>query len=499
MKRYFYCLSMAVVAWMCMGCEKTGETTGSTKSLSIETTELIFEARGAEAREVTVTAENLEWSFDVSETASEWLHTERNGDVLVVSVDDNHSPEERRGSITVVPEDAGPIKSKIISVVQQASDEKYSLTVHPEKLDFAALDAEPQTVEIITEGTGLTWHSEIEESAREWLAVEEGDGSITVSVQNTSQAPPRVGSIVIVSNMESVMEKTIRVEQAGLPPSLSVNVESIEFSYKETTYKNIVVTAVNTEWSVKAVDEEGVEVTWLKAQKAGSMVRVEPTSVNATLEPRQAYVVITPDAEELEPVRVLVTQTAANEILTTLTDDLDLGMLAGARAVFSPSQVWDQTTTVSSWDLYLWEEGVTFDKKTFLFKGTGGRLVFKLFTEKITFNDDNEYYIPDGTYTVTALAEGEAYAPGQLQYPEVWTAGHPRLPLGAWYTKLENDAYTTDQAPLVVGTLTVTRNGENYEFGLNFEDDLGFKVTGTYSGALDLMISGAPRPEPTVE
>ena len=92
--------------------------------------------------------------------------------------------------------------------------------------------------------------------------------------------------------------------------------------------------------------------------------------------------------------------------------------------------------------------------------GTGARLAITLVSERINFNDDNAYYIPDGTYTVTALAEGETSAPGQLRYPAVSNTGHPKLPIGAWYTKLENDAYTKEQAPLVTGTLTVTRSGE---------------------------------------
>ena len=176
-----------------------------------------------------------------------------------------------------------------------------------------------------------------------------------------------------------------------------------------------------------------------------------------------------------------------------------LGELAGARATLMPKQTWDKVSTFSEWNLYLWEEGVSYKASTGAFVGTGARLAITLVSERINFNDDNAYYIPDGTYTVTALAEGETSAPGQLRYPEVSTTGHPKLPIGAWYTKLENDAYTKEQAPLVTGTLTVTRSGEEYTFVLDFEDDLGYAVTGSYTGAMELSVVGTARPEPTVE
>lgn len=164
-----------------------------------------------------------------------------------------------------------------------------------------------------------------------------------------------------------------------------------------------------------------------------------------------------------------------------------------------PKQTWDKVSTFSEWNLYLWEEGVSYKASTGAFVGTGARLAITLVSERINFNDDNAYYIPDGTYTVTALAEGETSAPGQLRYPAVSNTGHPKLPIGAWYTKLENDAYTKEQAPLVTGTLTVTRSGEEYTFVLDFEDDLGYAVTGSYTGAMELSVVGTARPEPTVE
>lgn len=131
--------------------------------------------------------------------------------------------------MTIAPSEAGPVKSRTVTVVQLASDEKYSLSVNPERLDFAGTDAEPQVVKVVTEGTGLTWHSEVEGDAKEWISVEEGDGTVTVSVKDTSLEGPRSGNILIVPSLDNVAEKVIRVEQAGLPPMFAVDTESIEF------------------------------------------------------------------------------------------------------------------------------------------------------------------------------------------------------------------------------------------------------------------------------
>ena len=50
------------------------------------------------------------------------------------------------------------------------------------------------------------------------------------------------------------------------------------------------------------------------------------------------------------------------------------------------------------------------------FTGTGDKLCVYLYTEPIQQNDDNEYYLPDGTYTVAATKDDTAYEfqPGDI-------------------------------------------------------------------------------------
>ena len=58
------------------------------------------------------------------------------------------------------------------------------------------------------------------------------------------------------------------------------------------------------------------------------------------------------------------------------------------------------------------------------------------------------------------------------------------FPTGTTYTRLENGTYTVN-APLVSGTMTVSRSGDTYTLQFDFKDDQGYTVTGTYEGPLN--------------
>ncbi|WP_154818432.1 MULTISPECIES: hypothetical protein [Rikenellaceae] len=52
---------------------------------------------------------------------------------------------------------------------------------------------------------------------------------------------------------------------------------------------------------------------------------------------------------------------------------------------------------------------------------------------------------------------------------------------------MENDTVTGD-ACITGGTITVTRNGEEYDIAFDFTSDAGYKVTGSFEGILDLHV-----------
>ena len=139
------------------------------------------------------------------------------------------------------------------------------------------------------------------------------------------------------------------------------------------------------------------------------------------------------------------------------------------------------------WELRFMSEGLTFENSKGAYFGTGDRLTIEMATEPIWVNDDREYYLPEGTYTVRpnfSYDTTEALEPGISA--GAFGYSHPTFPNGTWYVRIEDDAYPGDQAAISEGTMTVSRTGEEYVITFEFVSDAGFAVTGTYEGTLEL-------------
>ena len=139
------------------------------------------------------------------------------------------------------------------------------------------------------------------------------------------------------------------------------------------------------------------------------------------------------------------------------------------------------------WDLRFMSEDVSYENSKGAFFGTGDRLTVDLVSEPIWVNDDAEYYLPDGTYTVVANfnSDENLRVPGSVS-AGAFTFSHPRFTNGTWYVRIEDDAYPGGQAAITEGTMTVSRTGEEYVITFEFVSDAGFAVTGTYEGTLEL-------------
>lgn len=113
----------------------------------------------------------------------------------------------------------------------------------------------------------------------------------------------------------------------------------------------------------------------------------------------------------------------------------------------------------------------------------------------IYFNDDNEYWLPEGTYRVVM----EDIYDENSREPFTVLAGSESNsvinPNGSWYYRLVEDEYV-GSAPIVEGTVTVARNGEAYTLTFDFVDDAGYRITGTRTGALELKVASTPTPQP---
>ena len=141
---------------------------------------------------------------------------------------DNPQAEQRTASLTVNAAGGSGIKvkDKTVTIVQQPSDTPvvYSITVEPASLTFEAEGAATQKVTVMTEGEGLTWRTEVDEAARGWLTVTEGEGQFAVAVSDNPDTVERAGNITVIPSEESASPKVVRVVQKEkvIPPSLDI-------------------------------------------------------------------------------------------------------------------------------------------------------------------------------------------------------------------------------------------------------------------------------------
>ena len=501
MKKLLFIAAACMLAAACTPQDGSGETA----SLEVSPKSLTFGAEDTTPQEITVTATGVEWEYAVPSSA-DWITVDDGtAGKLLVSVAKNPTAEKRTASIAVKPVNNDDVKAKSVTVMQAGSEtpEVYSLTVDPAALTFEAEGAAGQSVKVTASGERITWSAAVDEAAKEWITLSategaEGETTLTVTVQDNPDTAERSANVTLTPSVESAGPKAIRVTQEAkvLPPSFSMSYnggeipeEGFTIHYKGETSYDVDVVPVNVEWNVKVEYEAGGS-GWLEANKVESE-NVNKIHIACNLDkrentssgPRTARVVVTTNAEGIGPFEIPVTQEGKPEFLSTLEEDVDFGTLTNGYAVVYPNNE-NRNEPVTRWDLRFWSDGIEYQNAAKPYKGTGDRLNLYLYTEPITANDDNEYYIPDGIYTVALYSEetSESRA-GDIEYGQESGAFH--FPFGSWYVRLEDSDYT-DKACIRTGTATVTRSGESYTIVFDFVSDAGYKVAGSYEGVFDL-------------
>ena len=498
-------LFVAAACLLAAACSPTdGEST--TASLEVSPSSLTFGAEDTTPQEITVTATGVEWEYAVPSSA-DWITVDDGtAGKLLVSVAKNPTAEKRTASIRITAKDNDDLEPVSVTVTQAGSEtpEVYSLTVDPAALTFEAEGAAGQSVKVTASGEGMTWSAAVDEAAKEWITLSttegsEGETTLTVTVQDNPDTAERSANVTLTPSVESAGPKAIRVTQEAkvLPPSFSMSYnggdvpeEGFIIDYKGQNQYSIDVVPVNIEWNVKTEYDAGGS-DWLQAEKiegdAVNRINIGVSifnSENTSSDPRTARVVVTTNVEDIGPFEIPVMQEGKPEFLSTLEEDVDFGVLTRNRVIASVNNDY-RNESKTAWDFILWDEGIEYD---FVgnFTGTGDKLCVYLYTEPIQQNDDNEYYLPDGTYTVAATKDDTAYEfqPGDITAGR-WGYSHPTFPSGTWYIRMENDTVTGD-ACITGGTITVTRNGEEYNIAFDFTSDAGYKVTGSFKGALDI-------------
>ena len=506
MKKLLFIAAACMLAAACTPQDGGGETA----SLEVSPKSLTFGAEDSAPQEITVTAAGVEWDYTVPSSA-EWITVDDGtSGKLLVSVAKNPTAEKRTASIRITAKDNDDLEPVSVTVTQAGSEtpEVYSLTVDPAALTFEAEGAAGQSVKVTASGEGITWSAAVDEAAKEWITLSategaEGETTLTVTVQDNPDTAERSANVTLTPSVESVGPKAIRVTQEAkvLPPSFSMSYEGgelpeegIVIRYKGSTDSyDVDVVPVNVEWNVKVEYETGgsgwLEVDTYENDSEGIYkIKIACKQENTSSDPRTARVVVTTDAEDIGPFEIPVTQEGTPEFLSTILEDVELTTLTHCYAVVKPNYEF-RDKPYTWWDVRFMSENVFYKNNKGNFFGTGDRLTIDFVTEPIWANDDREYYIPDGTYTVVANFNDASNE--SLRVPGNISAGafgysHPQFSNGAWYVRMENDAYPGEQVALTEGTMTVSRTGEEYVITFEFVSDAGFAVTGTYEGTLEL-------------
>ncbi len=499
-------LFVAAACLLAAACSPTdGEST--TASLEVSPSSLTFGAEDTTPQEITVTATGVEWEYAVPSSA-DWITVDDGtAGKLLVSVAKTPTSEKRTASITIKPLDNKDIKTKSVTVTQAGSEtpEVYSLTVDPAALTFEAEGAAGQSVKVTASGEGITWSAAVEDAAKEWITLSttegsEGETTLTVTVQDNPDTAERSANVTLTPSVESVGPKAIRVTQEAkvLPPSFSMSYEGGELpaegfvaDYKGSASFQIAVTPVNVIWDVKTQYESGGN-DWLQVSKYESetvnLITINFNLRNDSPETRTATITVTTDAEGIGPFEIKASQQGKPDFLSTITEDVSMNLTYCYALVAPNNDYRNEPSTL--WDLRLWSDGITYDETNYpnYYVGTGEKLCVYFYSDPLTLNDDNEYYLPDGTYTVTAFGDGgTSLNPGEIRGGgETWNYVFPQ---GSWYSRVE-ESNITENALISEGTATVTRNGEVYTITFDFTSDAKYSVTGTFEGEFEIHVQG---------
>ena len=499
MKRYAYLLAAAALALniSCTGPENPAQPEATLKA---EPASLRFAAAAAPAQTVTVTAEETEWTHSIPEDAG-WLTATRDGDRLSVSVADNADETDRSASITLnaAAEGVEPVK---ITVRQEAAEapepEKPSLSVSPEKLVFAAAGAPGQEVTVTVTG-GITWKAS-PSGAEEWIHIVPAEGKFTVTVDDNPNALERNASINVSPSDKTIQTGRIHITQeaAAVPPSIepvlpdgTTPEEGLELPFTAGFAKFAVKVAPDAaQWSAYARDENDKTPDWLTVHAVVAPEQHSITlkyKINDATETRTAYLFLQHESEETEPVRVTITQKGKSDVNSTIYEDVETGPMPYNRVEVMANND-NRNYPFVRWTLMFYTDGLTYNKLWGRWDGSGERMRILLLgspqhEDDVKLEEMTYEIVPYDEYNKQPLTDRK---PG-------WACGSRGdgktvvYPSGTWYQVIEAGK-ATQWAGAESGTITVSKNGDDYTVSWDLTSDAGCKVTGSYTGPIDIIL-----------
>lgn len=127
----------------------------------------------------------------------------------------------------------------------------------------------------------------------------------------------------------------------------------------------------------------------------------------------------------------------------------------------------------------------------FMGETEGDTIMLEFFTEK-----NSAAQLPDGMYTVGDFKTFKA----NYIIPGFYPYGGGDLPF-SWYgdtSSEDSQGYSQKLAPIYGGTMKVSKEGGNHTFEMNFKDDKGHAITGTWSGVMSVT-DWTKEPEGAIE
>lgn len=488
MKKYLTFTFLPILLFM-MACV---DTTTENADFDISPKKIEFNAEDATPQTVSITPSGADWNFFISDADKLWLSANKDGDKLIITARDNNSRDIRESVITIRPKSETGATPKAVAILQKASTKTdlKELVFDRSALTFEADDTSTQDVIVTMKGGDFKWTAVPEEQNESWFHVVVDGNKITVNVdKNDSTTKQRTGNIIVTPENNTINPKVIKVIQKVLvlPPSLSVT-PTADLMFAATdgdlVSKAISVTPVNTDWNARAFDAKNVPVTWVKVKVTkGDDNRIDVGVIpNNTKEAREAFVVISATAADVPTVKVKVHQEGAKDVDSTL--EQDVVMNTTSHVVYArPNQIWDINATYSTWDIRFLCDGATYSFDTGEYIGTGGYLlVDRLNTAPFGFNEEAEYTLDNGVYTVSPTNEPNSITKGM---------NDEGLHRGTWYYTIENNNIVA-VSRIVSGTITVTHNGKKTKLDVQLKDDANNDITGIYEALLDVRQEGVP-------
>lgn len=361
----------------------------------------------------TITVEGLNW--EATENV-DWMELQRSEDIVTVIVDKNETKEERKASITV----RNSVDTKTVAVTQMASGTVgHELVLDPDKLIFTC-DVGTKSVTVTSE---FPWEATPD---NEWITIEEGEGSFTVTVVANEGPTTRMGSVTVDNGGN---RKAVDIEQAG---TNSVIVEPSKLSFTRDGGDETVTVTSELDWTAIPNND------WITVDESDSDFTI--TVGDNEAEPRTGSVTVSNGEDE---ATVTIWQAGVIEVVYT----------KGNMGFF--------------WDPY--EAGTT--NYEIDFKDEKGNYVNLNISTPLN-PDMMQAYLPDGTYNY-ALGFGEFTFEGLIEY------GNPEA--------IYFDESGRHDVAVTGGEFTSSYKGEwLYTVELDLEYSDGTRMIGSFEGLMSV-------------